>query len=157
MINFAQVNSSPMMKPHSLLEHIGLLQYYPKKLTIRDAVQIREDTLNVIDTTKDSMLYPFVILQKIMAFDSECRIPFNKYSDRATKQMEVLIQSLIQNQTKVKMVIQSIQWMAFWLSYIAVIIFFVKIYLVEWPLVKLLCLFFSQTLTQENSQFPYGQ
>ena len=74
------MNSSPVMKPHSLLEHIGLLQYYPKKLSIRDAIQVREDTLNTIGTTKDSILYPFVILQKIMAFDSKCRIPFNKCS-----------------------------------------------------------------------------
>ena len=68
-----------MEKPiYSLLEDIGLHEYFPKRLCIRDAVQIREDTLNTECLPKDSMMYPFVILQRIMAFDLNCRISLNK-------------------------------------------------------------------------------
>ena len=67
---------------HSLLEEIGLCKYYPQKLSIQDAIQIREDTLIANDESQDpskySSLYPFFVLQKILAFDSKCRIPCNK-------------------------------------------------------------------------------
>ena len=58
----------------SLLQEIGLLKYFPQKLSVRDAIEIREDTLQDVSPTSD--LYPFVILQKIMAFDSKCRKRF---------------------------------------------------------------------------------
>ena len=50
------------------------MNYFPQKLSVRDAIEIREDTLQDVPPTSD--LYPFVILQKIMAFDSKCRITF---------------------------------------------------------------------------------
>ena len=53
---------------------IGLLKCFPQKLSVRDAIKIREDTLQDVSPASD--LYPFVILQKIMAFDSKCRIKF---------------------------------------------------------------------------------
>ena len=56
----------------SLLQEVGLLKYFPQKLSVRDAIEIREDTLRNVSPTSD--LYPFVMLQKIMAFDSKCRI-----------------------------------------------------------------------------------
>ena len=66
----------------SLLKEVGLHKYYPKKLCIRDAIQIRDITLN---PANESILYPFIILQKIMAFDSKCRIPFNKSGTQGAK------------------------------------------------------------------------
>ena len=56
----------------SLLQDIGLLKYFPQKLSVRDAIEIPEDTLQDVPPTSD--LYPFVMLQKIMEFDSKCRI-----------------------------------------------------------------------------------
>ena len=70
---------SKLEKFNSLLHKVGLFQYYPKKLSIRDSVEIREDTLNIKDAPIDSTLYPFLVLQKIMAFDSEFRIPFKEF------------------------------------------------------------------------------
>ena len=53
----------------SLLQEVGLLKYFPQKLSVRDAIEIREDTLRNVSPASD--LYPFVML---MAFDSKCRI-----------------------------------------------------------------------------------
>ena len=50
------------------------MKYFPQKLSVRDAIEIREDTLQDVSPTSD--LYPFLMLQKIMAFDSKCRITF---------------------------------------------------------------------------------
>ena len=63
---------------NSLLKEIGLFEYYPQKLQIRDAITIRDDTLNIESIPNSSILYPFIVLQKVMAFDSNCRIPFQK-------------------------------------------------------------------------------
>ena len=57
----------------SLLQEIGLIKYFPKKLGVCDAIQFRDI---IEDAPQNSELYPFLILQKIMAFDSQCRIPF---------------------------------------------------------------------------------
>ena len=59
-----------------LLEKVGLTDYYPQKLSCRDAIEIREDTINLAKNNC-SQLYPFIMLQKIMAFDSKCRIPLH--------------------------------------------------------------------------------
>ena len=57
---------------NGFLKKVELVEYYPQKLSLRDAVEIREDT---ISQKRDiSSIYPFVMLQKIMAFDSKCRI-----------------------------------------------------------------------------------
>ena len=50
------------------------MKYFAQKLSVRDAIEIREDTLQDLSPASD--LYPFVMLQKIMAFDSKCRIKF---------------------------------------------------------------------------------
>ena len=50
------------------------MKYFPQKLSVRDAIEIREDTLQDVPPTSDR--YPFVMLQKIMAFDPKCRITF---------------------------------------------------------------------------------
>ena len=54
------------------IANVGLTFFFPQRLSLRDAVQIREDTIRFSSITPK--IYPFIILQKIMAFDSECRI-----------------------------------------------------------------------------------
>ena len=73
------------------LSMLGLTHLYPQKLTLYHAVEIREDTLECVKGTNgdltsgwqrkknssqctDPKLYPFLILQKVMAFDYKCRI-----------------------------------------------------------------------------------
>ena len=75
-----------------LFSMLGLTDFYlGKKLTLMNAIEIREDTLeNVEDTSQDfgenktdthqptqhinPTLFPYLILQKIMAFDYKCRV-----------------------------------------------------------------------------------
>ena len=54
------------------LEKLDLLKYYPQKLSLQNALEIRENTLNKSDCT-DLRQLPFIILQKIMAYDYNCR------------------------------------------------------------------------------------
>lgn len=119
-----EASPSVTMKEHKVLHQLpgdknlflklGLLEYFPQKLALCDAISIREDTLEVVSSTKipsdsekcanlevansqssepglsitikdtrssssadttGAELYPFLILQKIMAFDHRCRIP----------------------------------------------------------------------------------
>ena len=51
------------------LNLLGLTNKFPKKLTIRDAMEIRKETLESIDTTDKLERLPNFILQKIMMFD----------------------------------------------------------------------------------------
>ena len=59
---------------------LGLKSYYPQRLSIRDALELRKDTLKGGKQNGDKVqytdpkLYPFLILHKIMAFDYKCRI-----------------------------------------------------------------------------------
>ena len=66
-----------------LFSRLGLNEFYPQGLTLRQALEIREDTLaNEIVPTQtsdrrskvDPKLYAFLILQKIMSFDYNCRV-----------------------------------------------------------------------------------
>ena len=62
----------------SLFNKMGLCDQYNKKLTSSDAIAIRDDFLTegpLINTNAE--LYHFHILQKLMAFDHRCRIPFS--------------------------------------------------------------------------------
>ena len=56
---------------HTLFKELGLLSFFPQKISTNDAIQIREDTIKGKPTPK---LYPWIVLQKIMSFDSECRM-----------------------------------------------------------------------------------
>ena len=61
----------------TLFEKVELTKYFPQKLSLRDAVQIRKDTIRLSsndDNIITPKIYPFIILQKIMAFDAECRM-----------------------------------------------------------------------------------
>ena len=56
-----------------LFEKIGLNLYFPQKLSIRDAIEIREDMLKVTEVSGcDQKQYAFFMLQKIMLFDPMC-------------------------------------------------------------------------------------
>ena len=56
------------------------MKHYPQKISLRDAIEIRESVLD-ISKISDPFSYPFVMLQKIMAFDSKCRIEFSMQSE----------------------------------------------------------------------------
>ena len=60
----------------SLLENVGLTDYFPQKLSCRDAIQIRDDTIQPFNDDTNQ-IYPFILLQRIMAFDSKCRSTFH--------------------------------------------------------------------------------
>ena len=56
---------------YTLFNELGLLSFFPQKISTNDAIKIREDTINVEITPN---LYPWITLQKIMSFDSRCRM-----------------------------------------------------------------------------------
>ena len=60
-------------KVKGLFLMLGLTDFYPQKLTLQQALQIREDTLKDSWQCTDPKLFPFFILQKIMAFDYKSR------------------------------------------------------------------------------------
>ena len=55
------------------LRLMGLIQKFPRKLKISNAMSIREETLGSTHETEDGKVLPHLILQKIMMFDSRCR------------------------------------------------------------------------------------
>ena len=76
---------------------LGLTKYYPQGLTVQNALEIREDTINTMNSFEskghganstqhkfmDPKLYPFIILQRIMAFDYKCRIKLTVQTDKS--------------------------------------------------------------------------
>ena len=61
-----------------VFEKLGFSGFYPQKLTFRDAIQIRGNAKEVRPEQ-----YPFLMLQKIMAFDSHSRFRLNSGSRKA--------------------------------------------------------------------------
>ena len=59
----------------SLFKKMGLFDKCSNRLTASDGIAIRED-LNPLKIKAE--LYPFCILQKLMAFDHRCRVPFSQ-------------------------------------------------------------------------------
>lgn len=55
-----------------LFRTLDLMRSYPQKLTLRDALSIRKDTLGNVECNDPSRVYMF-LLQKIMAYDCQCR------------------------------------------------------------------------------------
>ena len=53
---------------------VGLKEYFPQKLTLSQALEIKDFPKETSNKANDSRLYPFLILQKIMSFDYRCRI-----------------------------------------------------------------------------------
>ena len=56
-----------------LLKMVDLEKYYPQKLTPKDAVCIRQETLGSLQHTENPELLPFYIMQKIMMCNYKCR------------------------------------------------------------------------------------
>ena len=56
-----------------LLSEMNLADKYPQKLSLRDAMTVRQETLGSIHTTDQLPVLPYLILQKIMMCDHRCR------------------------------------------------------------------------------------
>ena len=56
-----------------LLSKMKLTDKYPQKLSLRDAMTVRQETLGTIHTTDQLQVLPYLILQKIMMCDQRCR------------------------------------------------------------------------------------
>ena len=100
-----QASQNPLKRDKEIEEfflQLHLNEKFPQKLSLSHALVIREDTLEVSegreadseddedeiedDTGMETQccnphIYPFLILQKIMAFDHRCRIPLASESD----------------------------------------------------------------------------
>ena len=86
-----------LISGESLLLLLGLSKYYPQGLTVQSALEIREDTINTMNSFEskghgenstqhrfmDPKLYPFIILQSIMAFDYKCRMKLTVQTDKS--------------------------------------------------------------------------
>ena len=62
----------------ALLKQMNLHKDFPQKLSFKEAVTIRKETLGTIHTTDELPLLPYLILQKIMMCDQRCRSPLFK-------------------------------------------------------------------------------
>ena len=56
-----------------LLGKMNLTDKYPQKLSLRDAMTVRQETLGTIHTTDQLPVLPYLILQKITMCDQRCR------------------------------------------------------------------------------------
>ena len=76
--DFTVLHRNPLV--HAILENMELCVYYPKKLKLSDALCIREEALECslkkISIT-DPKQFPFLIIQKLLAYDSLCRTNLN--------------------------------------------------------------------------------
>ena len=54
---------------------MNLHKEFPQKLSFKEAVTIRQETLGIIHTTDKLPVLPYLILQKIMMCDQRCRSP----------------------------------------------------------------------------------
>ena len=56
-----------------LLDKMNLTDKYPQKLTLRDAMTIRQETLGTVHSTDQLAVLPYLVLQKMMMCDHRCR------------------------------------------------------------------------------------
>ena len=56
-----------------LLDKMKFTDKYPQKLSLRDAMTIRQETLGTVHTTDQLAVLPYLILQKMMMCDQRCR------------------------------------------------------------------------------------
>ena len=56
-----------------LLQKMNLTDKYPQKLSLRDAMTVRQETLGTLHTTDQLTVLPYLILQKMMMCDQRCR------------------------------------------------------------------------------------
>ena len=59
-----------------LFTNLGLTEYFPQKLSLHHALELRDDIILYEKPNIDLKIYPFIMLQKIMMFDPNCRIGF---------------------------------------------------------------------------------
>ena len=81
--------------PHILLEKFELSKYYPKKLSLQDALCVRQEPLELSrsgNRPKDPKQLPFLVLHKLMSYEADCRselLDENK-TDHPTSTTEVV-------------------------------------------------------------------
>ena len=76
-----------------LLSKMNLTDKYPQKLSLRDAMTVRQETLGTIHTTDQLPVLPYLILQKIMMCDQRCRSCLFKLSPSATQSKFIKLSS----------------------------------------------------------------
>ena len=57
----------------TLLKKLNLHEKFPQKLSFKDAMKIRQETLETVHTVEKLPVLPYLILQKIMMCDQRCR------------------------------------------------------------------------------------
>ena len=64
--------------PHcNIFEKLGLLEYFPEKLSLQVALQIRQDTLMKPQSeVKGIAPHAFIMVQKLLSFDHRCRMVY---------------------------------------------------------------------------------
>ena len=67
------------------LSKMDLADKYPQKLSLRDAMTVRQETLEAMYTTDQLPVLPYLILQKIMMCDQRCRSCLFKMLSSATQ------------------------------------------------------------------------
>ena len=78
-------SQSKKEKFFDLLDKMKLTDKYPQKLSLRDAMTIRQDTLGTVHTTDQLPVLPYLIIQKIMMSDQNCRSCLYKESSSTTQ------------------------------------------------------------------------
>ena len=63
-----------------LLDKMNLTDKYPQKLSLRDAMTIRQETLGTVHSTDQLAVLPYLVLQKMMMCDQRCRSCLYKMS-----------------------------------------------------------------------------
>ena len=81
----AQAGQSSKEKFLELLHKMKLTDKYPQKLSLTDAMTLRQDTLGTVHTTDQLPVLPYLIIQKIMMSDQRCRSCLYKVSSSTTQ------------------------------------------------------------------------
>ena len=68
-----------------LLDKMNWTDKYPQKLSLRDAMTIRQETLGTVHSTDQLAVLPYLVLQKMMMCDQRCRSCLYKVSTSTTK------------------------------------------------------------------------
>ena len=77
-----------------LLDKMNLTDKYPQKLSLRDAMTIRQETLGTVHTTDQLAVLPYLVLQKMMMCDQRCRSCLYKPTGDSTNDSGIELSSL---------------------------------------------------------------
>ena len=77
-----------------LLDKMNLTDKYPQKLSLRDAMTIRQETLGTVHTTDQLAVLPYLVLQKMMMCDQRCRSCLYKPTSDSTSDSGIESSSL---------------------------------------------------------------